>query len=144
MLDGILLFIGFISVQYAVNLYGYLKEWRKNPQWSFSCCLALLLPLSDLHGEIRGLAGTNILNNQLQTGQVETPTIQAAVKDSGAINVTLEDVEQTNGNVMENKDGKRQDTEYRNTKCHRGSQTEISALSISNFEVGKSLKQTHC
>ena len=126
MLDEILLFIGFISVQYAVNLYRYLKDWRKNPQWSFSCCLALLLPLSDLQGEIRGLAGTNILNNQLQTGQVETPTIQAAVKDSGATDVTLEVVEQTNGNLVEYKDGKRQDTENGNTKCDRGSQTQMS------------------
>ena len=126
MLDEILLFIGFISVQYAVNLYRYLKDWRKNPQWSFSCCLALLLPLSDLQGEIRGLAGTNILNNQLQNGQVETPTIQAAVKDSGAIDVTLEVVEQTNGNLMEYKDGKRQDTENGNTKCDRDSQTQMS------------------
>ena len=124
--DGILLFLGFISAQYTVNLYRYLKEWRNDPQWSFSCCLALLLPLSDLQGEIRGLAGTNILNNQLQTGQVETPTIQAAVKDSGAIDVTLEDVEQTNGNLME--DGKHQGTEYCNSQCHRGSQTDICAL----------------
>ena len=127
-----------------MNLYRYLKEWRKNPQWSFSCCLALLLPLSDLQGEIRGLAGTNILNSQLQTGQVETPTIQAAVKDSGAIDVALEDVEQANGNSVENGDSKCQDTEHGNTKCHRGSQTEISVLSIANIEVRKSLKQTRC
>lgn len=69
-------------------------------------------PLTDLQAEIRGLAGTNILNNQLQTEQVETRTIQAAVKESGAIDITLEDVEQTNGNLLENMGGKRRDTEY--------------------------------
>ena len=87
-----------LSVQYAVFLHGYLNEWRKNPHWSFSCCLALLLPLNDLQGEIRGIAGTNILENQLQTGQIDKPTILSAVKNSGAIDVTLEEGEQGNNN----------------------------------------------
>lgn len=43
---------------------------------------------------------------------METRAIQAAVKESGAIDLTLEDVEQTNGNLMENMGGKRRDTEY--------------------------------
>ena len=93
-----LLFIhfSFFSVQYAVFLYRYLKDWRKNPQWSFSCCLALLLPLNNLQGEIRGLMETNVLKSQLQTGQIEKPTILSAVKNSGAIDVTLEEGEQGN------------------------------------------------
>ena len=82
------------SVQYAVHLYGHLKEWRKNPHWSFSCCLALLLPLINLPGEISGLVGTNITNTQLDTGQFEMQTVVGAVKDSGVIDVTLDDEEQ--------------------------------------------------
>ena len=76
-----------LLAQYSTHLYSYLIEWRKNPQWSFACCLALVLPLSDLQGEISGMMGTNVLDNQLQTGQTDMPTIIDAVKDSGAMDV---------------------------------------------------------
>ena len=78
------------SVQYVVHIYGFLREWRKNPRWSFSCCLALILPLISLPGDISGLAGTNLTKNQLGTGNVDMPTVTEAVQDSGAVNVTLE------------------------------------------------------
>ena len=87
-----------LSVQYAVFLFRHLKEWRKNPHWSFSCCLAFLLPLNDLQGEIHDLTEANLDKNQLQTGQIDTPTIFSAVKDSGAIDVTLEEGEKGNNN----------------------------------------------
>ena len=83
-----------ISVQYAVHLYGYFKEWRKNPHWSLTCCLALLLPLVNFAGEISGLAGTNVTDTQLDTGQMEMTTVGDAVKDSGAIDVALGTKEQ--------------------------------------------------
>jgi len=88
-------------VQYTVHLYGYLKEWRKNPHWSFSCCLSLLLPLINLPGEISGLVGTNITSTQLDTGQFEMQTVVGAVKDSGVIDVTLDDEEQNDDNPAE-------------------------------------------
>ena len=72
-----------------VYLYQYFKEWHKNPQWSFSCCLALLLPLNDLQGEIHRMAGTNVLETQLQTEETEKPSIFACVKDSGALDINL-------------------------------------------------------
>ena len=56
---------------------------QQNPQWSLSCFLALLLPLSGLQPEVTGMVETNVLDNQLQTGQVEMPTLVGAVKDSG-------------------------------------------------------------
>ena len=68
-----------------------MKEWRKNPKWSLSCCLALLLPLNQLQGEIRGLTGTNILKQQLQSGKIELPTIANTLRESGAVNIALED-----------------------------------------------------
>ena len=74
-----------------MHLRDYLKEWRKNPQWSFSCCLALVLPLISLPGDISGLVGTNMTKNQLDTGGIDMPTIAAAVQDSGAVDVTLEE-----------------------------------------------------
>ena len=84
---------GMLSDQYAVHLFGYLKKWRENPQWSFSCCLALILPLVDLPGEISGLIGTNVLDTQLETGQMEMSTIGGVVKD-----VTLKEDEQAGKN----------------------------------------------
>lgn len=83
-----------LSAQYVAFLYRHLKEWRRNPQWSFSCCLALLLPLSDFHGEIPDLIESNVLTNQLQTGQIDMPTVLSAVNESGVITVTYEEGEQ--------------------------------------------------
>ena len=78
-------------MQYLAYIYHFVKEWRKNPKWSLSCCLALLLPLNQLQGEISGLTGTNILKQQLQTGKFEMPTIASTLRESGAVDVTLED-----------------------------------------------------
>ena len=123
-------------------LYQYFKEWRKNPQWSFSCCLALLLPLNDLQGEIRGMAGTNILKTQLDTGMMEKPSMAACAIDSGALSFSLSQgdgehnddntVESFEGNVVVAKDG--------NTKCHRGTQTEIFKISFDSTLVRGSLE----
>ena len=123
-----LLIFSFISVQYAVFLYRYVKEWRKNPHWSFSCCLALLLPLNDLQEELRGLAGANVLKNQLQTGQIEKPSILSAVKDSGAIDVTLEDGEQGDDNKVKTQGENHHDAVYRHPKRHQGTQTELHSV----------------
>ena len=76
-------------MQYLVYIYHYVKEWRKNPKWSFTCCLALLLPLNELQGEIQGLTGTNILNQKLQTGEIEMPSIGDNLKESGAVDISL-------------------------------------------------------
>ena len=78
-------------MQYLAYIYHYVKEWRKNPKCSLSCCLALLLPLNQLQGEIRGLAERNVLNQQLQTGKMEMPSIASTLRDSGAVDITLEE-----------------------------------------------------
>ena len=124
------LLLSFISALYAVFLYRYIKEWRKNPHWSFSCCLALLLPLNELQGELRGLAGANVLKNQLQTGQIEKPSLLSAMKDSGAIDVTLEEGEQGDGNKVEMQDENQQNTLHRHPRRHQGIQTKISTVPI--------------
>ena len=80
-----------LSVQYALSLYGNFLEWRKHPRWSFSCCLALLLPLKDLQGDFGGLDVTNVLTSQLQSGDFDVPTILAGVKQSGAIDIILKE-----------------------------------------------------
>ena len=123
-------------------LYQYLKDWGKNPQWSFSCCLALLLPLNDLHGEISGLAQTNVLTNQLQTGEIEMPTVYGAVKDSGAIDVTLEENEQDD-NAEDVQDYSCDYEQENKTKCHRGTQTKLIVFSLADvvFSDEKDEKQ---
>ncbi len=132
----------FISVQYTLFLVRYLKEWRKNPQWSFSCCLALLLPLTDLQGEIRGLVGTNVLNSQLQSGKMEKPTILSAVKDSGAIDVTLEEGDQGDDYTTVVRDESFRVAEYSDTRRHQWTQTELCLLStpdiVSHVSTNKS------
>ena len=87
-----------------MHIYDFLREWRKNPQWSFSCCLALVLPLISLPGDISGLAGTNLTNNQLESGTVDMPSVTAAMQDSGAVDVTLEGSENNDVSTNANAD----------------------------------------
>ena len=79
------------SVQYLSYIYHYIKEWRKNPEWSLSCCLALLLPLRNLQGEIGGLAGRDIPRQQLQTDRIDIPSTANTERDNGAVVIMLED-----------------------------------------------------
>ncbi|KAL9954477.1 hypothetical protein ACROYT_G042021 [Oculina patagonica] len=144
------LVIGLIVAQYAVFLYGYLKERRKNPHWSFSCCLALLLPLNDLQGEIRGITGADVLKNQLQTGQIDKPTIAAALKEIGAFDVTLEGgVKDAEGDVnpIDLQDGTCQVIEgldeHKNARRHQETQTELYSLSIADFVIHGSMTEPH-
>ena len=106
-------------------LFGYLKEWRRNPHWSFSCCLALVLPLNDLQGEIHRLAGANVLKNQLQTGQIDNPSILSTLKDSGAIDVTLEESNEGGASTVEREQEFRLHSERNMAKSHQGTQTDL-------------------
>ena len=80
-----------VSVQYLSYIYHYVKEWRKNPEWSLSCCLALLLPLRNFEGEIGGLAGGDIPMQQLQTGRIDCPSNANTGRDNAAVDISLED-----------------------------------------------------
>ena len=83
-------FIFSFLVQYVWYIYRFVKEWRKNPQWSLSCCLALLLPLNDLQNEIRGMTGNDLLKQQLQTGTFNAPSVSGALRESGAVSFDLD------------------------------------------------------
>ena len=86
-------------------IYRFFKEWRRNPRWSFSCCLALLLPLNDLHQEVLGMTGKNVLKQQLKSGNVDMPSLSGALKESGAVSIQLnifpEHPEETSGSPSE-------------------------------------------
>ena len=84
-----LLFFLLFSVQYLRYFCRFIKEWRKNPQWSLSCCLALLLPLNDLQNEIREMTGKHFLEDQLQTGTFNMPSVSSTLKESGAVSFEL-------------------------------------------------------
>ena len=49
----------------------------------------MLLPLNELQGEIQRLTGRNILTQQLQTGGIKMPSIGDALKESGAVDISL-------------------------------------------------------
>ena len=126
-----------------MQIYEYLKVWRKNPHCSFSCCLALLLPLNDLQGEISGLAGKNVLNTQLQSGDYEMTTLHASVKDSGVIDVTLEDHEESDDQTVEKvEDSSPLRAKCSNKNCHQATQTKLSALTtVADVAQHKSIKE---
>lgn len=52
-------------------------------------------------GDIRGLVGADMINNQLDDGNVEKPTITAVVQETGVMDVTLEEGEKGDGIVEE-------------------------------------------
>ena len=117
--------ISFISilVQYLAYLHQFFKEWRKNSTWSFSCCLALLVPLNDLQGEIRGIVGKNMLKTQLQSGVTGKPSIAASAKDSGALSFSSFHEDSRRRDDSE----KSRVTKNGNTKCDRGTNRGISS-----------------
>lgn len=119
---------GLILVQYAVFLYGYFKEWRKNPHWSCSCCLTFLLPLNDLRGEIGDLLETNVLKNPLKTGNVEIPTLFATVKDTGVIDVSFDVGDLHDVNMKDLRADSCEAATCIKRKWNRGTQTEIQSL----------------
>lgn len=80
----------FCIVNYVQQLYELVDEWRKNPQWSVSCCLAFVLPLFSLPGEIGSLSSTNVLHAQLDSGQMGMSTIADAVNEGGVTDITLD------------------------------------------------------
>ena len=116
-------------------LYQFFKEWRKTPQWSFSCCLALLLPLNDLQVEIRGMVDKNILKTQLQTGIIQKPSIDACAKDSGAVSFTLSQGEgecSDDESIAESSQQKvpNYSNTHSNTKRNRGTQTGVFIIAL--------------
>lgn len=104
-------------------IYCYIKEWRQNPEWSLSCCLALILPLNDLQGEIRGLAGRNVLKQQLQSGKISMPSMSNSLKESGVVTFGLKE------------DDKELETEQRNPQNERNYRREKNERVICNCNL---------
>ena len=92
-----------------------------------------------MRGEISGMVGTNVINNQLQTGDAEMPTILSAMKDSGAIGVGIEDDGKDSNNPTEVLDDlyNCNDFQYNKTKFHQATQTQLSTVfTMTNVRLG--------
>ena len=128
-------------------IYRFFKEWRKNPRWSFSCCLALLLPLNDLHQEVLGMTGKNVLKQQLKTGNVDMPSLSGALKESGAVcielNIFPEHPEETSGSPSEETEAGRK--KKRNADKGTGSTGDEpeKQATTTNKEVKKNLQTSN-
>ena len=94
----------------------------------------MLLTLNDLQGDASGLAETNILNSQLDSGDFSMPNIYGAVKDSRAIDVTLEEGERGDDSTVEAHCSYKRN-KYRNKRRHQVTQTEPFSLSIAAIVV---------
>ncbi len=116
-----------------MSVYRYLKEWRKNPHLSFSCCLALLLPLNDLQGEMSGFSETDVLESQIKSGEMGMSTILIAMEDSGAVEERRkeqgENGKRSYDDAMETQEYNFQHTVF-NKKCNQATQTELLKLSL--------------
>ena len=117
-----LLLFAFCIVNYAQQLYEFVDEWRKNPQWSFSCCLAFVLPLFSLPGEMGSLSSTNVLHAQLDSGQMGMSTIADAVNESGVTDITLD---KNDGDRFEQKDDPSEQIQNIKEKNDQSVQTAI-------------------
>ena len=86
--------------------------------------MALLLPLNDLHGEIRGMVGNNMLKTQLQTGMIGKPSIAAFAKERGAMSFALSqrDHEVNDANKGESR---KQNLEVKNAASTAGDNNEV-------------------
>ena len=81
-----------------------------------------------MQGDIRGLAETNVLKTQIDTGDFEMVTLDAAIKDSGAIDVILEEGEEGDDDSVKVQDYSPQGAKYSNKHCDQGTQTEVSSI----------------
>lgn len=124
-----------------MGVYRYFKEWRKSPHWSLSCCLALILPLRDVQGEISGFAETDALKSQLKTGDMEMSTILISLEDGGVTDDKLEkevageDGKQGFADTTEGQGHTARDGDL-SKKCNKETQTELLTLySIADVEI---------
>ena len=111
---------GLLSVHYAVHSFRYLNKWRRDPQLSFACCLALPLPLSDFQEEIGGLDET-----VRQTEEIEMPSIFAAVKDYGTVDSPVDADAKGGIGTTELKDANYIPLSCDKTRRHQETQTEL-------------------
>ena len=102
-----------------MHFYQYLKEWLKNPQCSVSCCMALLLPLNDMQGDITDqVAESNVLGKQMDVGQVDMSAVTSSIRSQGAGEISR----------AAKLDGIGTKPECSSNRCHRETQTKLCVV----------------
>lgn len=101
-----------------------------------SCCLAMLLPLNDLQGELRGLVGRNMMRQQLQSGRIGMPSVTGAVKDSGAVDFALEEGDDESQDSRRQQDNRQSANSSRNSGSISMNDLGISALVVHPTQNG--------
>lgn len=103
-----------------MHFYQYVKVWLKNPQCSVSCCMALLLPLNDMQGDITDqVTESNDLGRQIDVGQVDgVPAVTSSVRSRGAGKISR----------TAKFDGMGTKPECSSNRCHRETQTKLSVV----------------
>lgn len=86
-----------------------------------------------MQGDIISLAATNPLHSQVQKEEFPVPTVLAAVKNTGAIDVTLGKDEKGDGSTVDAHGIC--EAKYRNKQCHQETQTESLSLSFADIVV---------
>ena len=96
-----------------------------------------------MQGDIQSVAGTNILDTQLETGMMDKPSIAGCVQDSGALSFALAPAEGDDGVHFESKEKIRVGAGKRTpVKSNRGTQTELCTLSVDAVAVHHSFEDT--
>ena len=93
----------------------------------------MILPFLSFPGEITGLVGSNMTKSQISTGNTEMPSITAAVQESGAIDIILE----------ENKDAASDDHDQATNCCGNDSQRQ-SGVNRGIVKTNEEGQQAHC
>lgn len=81
-----------------------------------------------MQGGVSALAETNVLDKQLQSGQLEMPTIFALVKESDPYYVTHEEGGQGGNTAIALQNGYYSHVIKRHQTCHQETQTNLFAL----------------
>ena len=96
----------------------------------------MLLPLNELQGEIRGLTRRNILRQQLRSGKMNMPSISSTLKDTGAIDFSLEETDEEN---VEERDNCGKETSTGN-ECNKPSKVSSNK---GNQEIDVAIEHIH-
>jgi len=88
-----------------------------------------------MQGDVSALAETDVLDKQLQSGQLEMPTIFALVRESDPDYVPHEEGGQGGNNTTAVQNGYYSDAVCSNKTCHQETQTNLFTLFTADSRV---------
>ena len=95
-----------------------------------------------MQGDVQGVVGTNILDNQLETGMMDKPSIADCVQDSGALSFALAPAE--GEGYLESQEQIHIGTSKRSlVKSNRGTQTDLFTPSAYVVTAQQSFQDTY-